>query len=170
MSRRLAFWLVAAVVGSAGCVGQSGSQSAPLTTPSALSASVAGRASATTYARRGGGGGGGKKAGAGGGTLVLVMVSDVNGDGKPNWGDIVTFDVATTATNEPTVELLCAQNGTNVYGSTAGFYDGYAWPWTKNMTLSSSAWQSGAADCTATLFPMGDRRSVLATLSFTAGS
>lgn len=118
------------------------------------------------------GGGKGKPGGGGSGTssLTLVMYTDANGNGLPNWGETVTFNVSTTATTEPTVELLCYQNGVAVYGATSGFYDGYPWPWTKYMTLSSTAWQGGAAQCTATLFPLGDRRSVLASLQFTAGA
>ena len=128
-------------------------------------------------ARSGAGGGGGGKGGgkgggttSGGGTLELRMVTDVEADGGPNWGDTVTFYVSTTSTSEPTVELLCSQNGVIVYGATAGFYSSYPFPWTKNMTLSSAAWQSGAAECTAKLFPLGARSSVLATVTFTAGS
>jgi len=129
----------------------------------------------TLEARSGGGGkGGGKGSGGstagGGGSLELKMVTDKNGNGLPNWGDTVTFNVSTTATTEPTVELLCYQNGVAVYGATAGFYDSYPWPWTKNMTLASAAWQGGAADCSAKLFPLGDRSSVLASLTFTAGA
>jgi hypothetical protein len=119
------------------------------------------------------GGGGGKKGGGtttgGSGSLTLVMVTDNNGNGQPNWGDTVTFNVSTTATTEPTVNLNCSQNGVGVYGATAGFYAGYPWPWTVNMTLSSTAWSSGAADCTATLTALGSS-TALATLNFTAGS
>jgi hypothetical protein len=125
-----------------------------------------------TAAAKGGGkgkpGGGGSTSGSG--SLTLVMVTDNNGNGAPNWADTVTFNVSTSATTQPTVELLCYQNGAAVYGATAGFYDSYAWPWTKNMNLASGAWANGAAECTATLFPLGARSSVLATLTFTAGA
>ena len=53
------------------------------------------------------------------------MVTDVNGNGSPNWGDTVTFDVSTTATTEPYVDLVCSQNGVVVYGATAGFFASY---------------------------------------------
>ena len=121
----------------------------------------------------GGGKGGGKGGGgttSGGGTLELRMVTDVKGDGGPNWGDTVTFNVSTTATSEPTVELVCSQNGVTVYGATSGFYDSYPWPWTKNMKLSSGEWLAGAAECSAKLFPLGARSNVLATVTFTAGA
>jgi len=146
--------LLAAV--SAGCGHESGNVLAP---------SVLGGSEATN-AR----GGGGKPKPGGGGSLTLVLYTDKNGDGLPTWGDTVTFTVSTTATTEPTVSLSCSQNGAVVYGATSGFYDSYPWPWTKNMTLSSGAWTGGAADCTATLFPVSDRSNVLATLTFRAGA
>ena len=121
-----------------------------------------------TEARGGGRGGGGT--GSGSSTLTLVMYVDKNGNGLPNWGDQVTFNISTTATTEPTVSLQCSQNGVVVYGATSGFYDGYPWPWTKYMTLSSATWVGGAAQCTATLFPVASRSTVLATVSFTAGA
>jgi hypothetical protein len=98
------------------------------------------------------------------------MSTDKNGDGLPNWGDTVTFNVSTTATTEPTVSLSCSQSGVVVYGATSGFYEGYPWPWTKYMTLSSGAWTGGAANCTATLFPASNRSTILATLTFNAGA
>jgi hypothetical protein len=121
------------------------------------------------------GGGGGKKGGGGtsttgSGSLTLVMLSDLNGDGSPNWGDTVTFTVVAPGVAEPTVQLLCSQNGVGVLGAAAGFYDSYAWPWTRNMTLSSTAWASGAASCTATLYPLGASSTVLAKITFTAGA
>ena len=96
----------------------------------------------------GGGGGGGKpgggggKPGGGGGTsssLTVVMVSDQNGNGSPNWGDTITFTVSTTAAY-PYVDLRCSQNGTMVYSASAGFYDGYLWPGARNMPLFSPSW------------------------------
>jgi hypothetical protein len=95
-------------------------------------------------------------------SLQYAMVNDRNGDGLPNWGDSITFIVSTTATSEPNVELLCSQDGVAVYGA--------VWPLTLNPTLSSAAWQGGAAECTAKLYPLGDRKSILATISFTAGA
>jgi hypothetical protein len=118
-------------------------------------------------------GGGGKPGGGTGGTggLTLVMVTDANGNAAPNWGDQVTFNVSTTATSEPHVDLTCSQNGVVVLGATTGFYASYPWPWTQIMTLSSPNWTAGAADCTATLYYFsGSRNTVLSTLKFTAGS
>jgi hypothetical protein len=93
----------------------------------------------------------GKPGGSGGGTssLSLVMLTDKNSDGLPNWGDTVTFNVSTTATTQPWVNLNCYRSGTLVFQSWMGFFDGsisYRY-----VTLSSGAWTGGAADCTAWL-------------------
>jgi hypothetical protein len=121
----------------------------------------------TAFAARAGGA---PKGGSSG--LTLAMVSDGNGNGLPNWGDTVTFNVSTTATTQPYVSLKCSQGGTVVYSTSAGFYDGYAWPWTKNMALRSSSWTGGAADCDARLYSASNngRTTTLATMSFHAGA
>jgi hypothetical protein len=117
----------------------------------------------------GGGGGGGGKHGGGGTTggsssLAVVMVNDLNGNGAPNYGDTITFNVSTTATTQPYVEVTCSQNGTVVYSAWAGFYAGYLWPGQQLMPLSSPSWTGGAASCTATL------NTSLATLNFSVGA
>lgn len=101
-----------------------------------------------------------------GGTLAVVMVSDQNGNGAPNWNDQITFDVSTTATDKPWVRLNCYQSGTWVSTSTAGFFPAY--PWAPNFTLASGGWTSGAADCTATLYLVtsNGRSKDLASLTF----
>ncbi len=104
---------------------------------------------------------------AGSSTLALVMVNDLNDDGKPNWGDTVTFDVKTDATPEPHVILTASQDGRIVYSASAGFYPGYPWPWTVNMTLASTLWTGGAARAHAELQSYEGRKiKVLATLDF----
>jgi hypothetical protein len=116
-----------------------------------------------------GGGGGGNHGGGGTSTLTLVMVNDLNSNGSPNWGDTVTFDVSTTATDQPYVDLTCSQNGVVVYGASTGFFSSYPWPWTQDMTLSSQMWTGGAAACTARLYYVNGSKTVtLAKLSFTA--
>lgn len=78
-----------------------------------------------------------------------VMVNDINGDGLPNWNDVVSFNVSTTATSQPYVNLVCSGNGVG-YNSWKGVFPGSLdtnW----NFTLSSGGWTSGPADCTATL-------------------
>ena len=130
----------------------------------AVLALVPGVASASPKAAGGSGGGKGGHGGTGGSSsLSLVMVTDNNGDGQPNWGDTVTFDLTTTS-QWPTVTLDCFQNGTLVYSASAGWYPSYPWPWARNMPLSSYDWSGGAASCTATLADSA----TLATLSFTA--
>ena len=165
--RRLVILVSVAVVaaGSAAC-GNSpdGSTSAIFgPSPSAI----------TTEAKGGNGGkgpGGGGTTG-GGGSIALVMYTDLNLNGLPNWGDTVTWNVSTTATTEPHVDLNCSQNGTLVYTGTTGLFASYPWPWTKNMTLSSGVWTGGAANCTATLYYFGSRSNVvLATQSFNVGA
>jgi hypothetical protein len=95
-----------------------------------------------------GGGGGGTT--TGGGTIALApLVVDSNGNGLPNWGDVVTFNITTTV-SAPYVNLQCFQNGALVANGWNGFFDG-ALNTTRNFGLSSGVWQSGAADCTAYL-------------------
>jgi hypothetical protein len=118
------------------------------------------------------GGGKGGNTSTGGGSLSLVMVTDSNSNGLPNWGDVVTFKVSTNAAM-PTVTLACTQNGVSVYRGSAGFYAGYPWPWAQNFTLNSGAWSGGgAADCTATLTATSSNGKVqtLATLNFAVGA
>jgi len=104
----------------------------------------------------------------GSGSLTLVMATDLNGDGAPNWGDTVTFNVSTTATTQPIVSAACVQNGAQVYYHEGGFYAGNPWPWDKMFELKSYSWSGGAADCTATLAYTNQRGShvVLAAISF----
>ena len=104
-----------------------------------------------------------------GGTSGLKLVVLTGADQVPNWGDQITFDVSTTATAYPHVDVICAQGGATVYAATTGYYDSYPWPWTRVMTLQSQAWTGGAADCTATLYYLnGKRTTTLATLAFHA--
>jgi hypothetical protein len=90
--------------------------------------------------------------------LAVVLTNDVNGDGLPNWGDSVTFNVTTTQ-NWNQVTLTCSQNGVGVYGA--------VWPFTPDVTLSSTAWQGGAADCTAVLISYdGKKNDSVGSVSF----
>jgi hypothetical protein len=118
-------------------------------------------------AARGGNGGGGKGhtgSTGGGGSITLKMFTDANGNSLPNYGDTVTFDVATTATAEPWVNLKCFQNGVLVAQGWNGFFDGSITG--RNFGLYSGAWSGGAADCTAYL--TNPQWSVLASTSFHA--
>jgi hypothetical protein len=111
-------------------------------------------------------GGGGKPAPTDGSSTVAVR--NVNPtDTVLNYGDTVTFDVSTTATDTPAVQLDCYQNGVLVMSSAAGYYP--SWPWSSDLKLYSGLWTSGAADCTARLYKSsanGLRTYTLATQSF----
>jgi hypothetical protein len=114
----------------------------------------------------GGGGGGGKHGGSTGGTssMALVMVTDRNGNGSPNFDDTITFDVSTTATAYPYVDVTCYQGGALVYSASAGFYPSYPWQGAQLMPLYSPSWSGGSADCKAVL------NTNLYTLSFKVGA
>ena len=115
--------------------------------------------------------GGGKPPGGGGSTSSLQLVVLTGGDSVPNWGEDVTFNVSTTATTQPYVDLVCSQGGTVVYSATSGFYASYPWPWTQTMNLASQSWTGGSAACTGTLYMFaGKGKTVLATLPFTAAA
>ena len=117
---------------------------------------------------RNGSGGGGKGGGASTSSLTLVMYTDVNANGLPNWGDTVTFGVSTTATSVPYVNLACYQNSVRVASGTAGFFASYPWTWEQLMTLSSRTWTGGAAECKADLGYYGNKGAfvLLTSLSF----
>jgi len=93
--------------------------------------------------------GGGGTSGGSSSISQPVMVTDTGTPGL-SWGDTVTFNVSTTATTTPFVNLVCYQNGVQVASGMKGFWDGSIDPnW--NFGLASPTWQSGAADCVATL-------------------
>jgi len=130
-----------------------------------LSLLVVGLMASTAFAAKGGQNGGTTT--GGGGSLSVRMVTDANGNGSPNVGDTISFNVSTTATDKPWVKVNCNQGGSWVYTSSAGFFAAYAWA--PNFTLSSTMWTSGAADCTATLYKVGSNGKIsnLATRVFT---
>ena len=108
--------------------------------------------------------GGGKPAGKTQSSLSLVVVDAPDA----NWGETVTFEVSTTATSQPMVEVNCLQSGTLVYWASAGFYDSYPWQWARNFSLKSTYWSAGGAECTATLYLHDGRRyRDLASIAFT---
>jgi hypothetical protein len=106
--------------------------------------------------------GGKPKAGGSSSLYLKDITTGVDHATSANYGDTITFDVSTTQTQYPTVNVKCYQNGTLVFGASAGFYPTYPWPWAQVMTLSSSAWTGGAASCTAVL----SGSTTLATLNF----
>jgi hypothetical protein len=67
----------------------------------------------------------------------------------PSFGDVVTFNVSTTATLYPYVTVNCYQNGTLVLTQSNGIFPASLG---QDFTLGPSAlWQGGAASCTAIL-------------------
>ena len=108
--------------------------------------------------------GGGGSTGGGSGTIALAspLVVDRNGNGTPNWGDVVRFNISTSATSQPWVYLTCSQGGTVVSVGSEGYWAGALDD--GNFGLYSPMWASGAADCVAKLqTPSG---SVLGSTSF----
>jgi len=83
----------------------------------------------------------------------------------PSQGGQITFDVSTTETDHPSVNVRCYQGGSWVYDGWQSF-----WPGTHDpvFTLSSLYWTSGAADCTARLlyFDRQGRERTLASMDF----
>jgi hypothetical protein len=84
-----------------------------------------------------------------GSILLAPLVSDVNGNGLPDRGDVVTFDISTNHT-APYVFLECYQGSTLVLSGRKGFFES-SLDTNRNFGLQSGTWTSGAADCTASL-------------------
>ena len=87
----------------------------------------------------------------------------------PQFGQSITFDVSTTATGNPFVNLNCYQNGVLVMNSWSAFFPGGS---NQNFGLYSPVWQSGAANCTADLgmLTSNGKWKVLASNSFQVGA
>ena len=104
-------------------------------------------------------------------TLSLVVLEDgtttrSTAEAVPHWGGQITFEVATSATDKPYVNVRCYQNSAFVYDGWGGFYAGN---WSGQIyTLSSTYWTGGEADCDAALVMLGKngRTRTLATTSF----
>lgn len=133
------------------------------------------RPTSATLAKGGNGGGHGNGNGTDAETdsspsLTLAMVTDINSDGVPNYGDAVTFDFSTTATAYPWVTLNCYQDGGQVYHLSLAMFlspNGGTFP-----LGPTPNWQSGGADCTATLenwdeYSNRGKITALGSLSFT---
>ena len=92
-------------------------------------------------------------------SFALRMVYDYNSNGFPTWGDTLTYDVYTTSTpNCVNVSTRCYRDGVliaardAVVDSKGGACLWDPWPWTINMTLETSLWTSGPADCIGTMY------------------
>ena len=83
----------------------------------------------------------------------------------PHYGDIITFNVSTTETANPYVNLRCYQNGSLV---AVGWTTFFAAGTPGSFGLYSNPWSTGAADCTADLgmFASNGKWKVLASTSF----
>ena len=131
---------------------------------------VVGLMAGTAFAARGGGGGhkpgGGSTGGSGTITLVTPPVVDNNGNGAANWHDTVRFNVSTTSTTSPYVDLYCYQNGVFVVGGAEGYFPGALDD--GNFGLYGGSWDGGAANCTAKL--VNGSGSVLGSTSFDVGA
>jgi hypothetical protein len=104
----------------------------------------------STLAAKGGGGKPGGGSTTGSGTISLApLVYDANGNGLPNHGDTVTFDISTTAST-PYVLLECYQSGALVLSGRKGYFEG-SLDTNRNFGLASGVWQGGAAECTASI-------------------
>ena len=108
----------------------------------------------------GNGGNGGGKPSGGGGTISLVLLEST--DGVAHYNQWIRFNVYTTATTEPWVNLKCYQGGALVAQGSEGYFeralsDG-------NFRLNSPMWTGGEADCTAYL--RTPRKAILASTSF----
>ena len=97
-------------------------------------------------------------------SLELVMVQDNNGDGKPNYNDIITFKVTMAKPGDTWWQLnTVIRQDNNVVGShnTLPGPDGQP---SLPMSLYSRSWTGGAAEGVAELYGMSQE--VIATLAF----
>ena len=83
----------------------------------------------------------------------------------PSFGQTITFNVSTTETSNPFVNVNCYQNGVLVMNSWSAFFPGGTG---QDFGLYSPAWQSGAANCKADLGMLASngKWKVLASTSF----
>jgi hypothetical protein len=124
-------------------------------------------------------GGSGNGGGSPGGSSIALAGVDGAAPAALTVGSQVTFDISTTATNEPWVRVACFQNGTAVYGQYWGFWSGYS-PSAINSTMAANGvftlgptalWSSGSASCVGTLYMVGSngKQTDLASTAFTVG-
>ena len=109
-------------------------------------------------------------------SLTLVVLSSANAPSaaavtaEPSYGGQITFEVKTTATNHPSVNVRCDQDGAWVYDGWQSFWTGYVPE--PVFTLSSNYWTKGAASCTARLvyYDKSGRLRTLTTTDFHVGA
>jgi hypothetical protein len=121
----------------------------------------------TAFAGNGNGGGSNKSSSSSSSISAPYLAGSTGGgtSAAPRYGDTITFNVSTTATSTPYVNLNCTQNGAPAGAWFAAFFTGGA---QGTFILRAPSWSSGAADCTADLgmFDSKNRWSVLASSSF----
>lgn len=97
-------------------------------------------------------------------TLNYEMVTDNNTNGNPDRGDTINFVISTTQEWNQ-VSLTCSQNGAVVLSAVR--IESAWYP----ITLLSTAWQDGSADCVATLDQFaGSKIVTLASTTFSASA
>lgn len=92
---------------------------------------------------------GGKPGGGGETSSSLTLVLLNSSDGLPHYGQQVTFNVSTTATDRPLVQLAYFQGelrSTPIRRASIRTIGGH-----RSSPLSSNAWTGEAAECTANL-------------------
>lgn len=100
-------------------------------------------------------------------SLTLVVTTDNNGNGLPNWGDSVSFQTNVDLALFPELELDCYQ--TRIVYAVLWSYP-YRWL-DFSYSLQSQTWSGGAAKCHARLWrPNGPKQITLNTLDFQAGA
>lgn len=110
------------------------------------------------------GGGSNKPIRGGSGTISgPILFTDQNGDGLPNWGDKIKFNVTSSGLSAASVNLKCSIGGSVVAQGLEGYFAGSLDDGV--FGLYSSAWTGGAADCTANLVN-STQPYVYATVSF----
>jgi hypothetical protein len=113
---------------------------------------VVGLMAGTAFAGKSGGSAtSGGKHPVSGGTFSVKMVNDQNGNGGPNWGDTITYDLSKVTVQNPFITTTCTQGKTSVLSTWAGYYDAYLWPAAQNILLKTEYWTGGSATCTAVL-------------------
>jgi hypothetical protein len=110
---------------------------------------IAGTALAAKPTAGTGGHGGHKGGGTASGSISVVMVTDQNNDGLPNYGDRITYDVSKVGVAYPFITTTCVQDGVTVMTTFAGYYPEYMWQGARVINLWSDVWTAGPATCTA---------------------
>ena len=135
----------------------------------AFAASLLGALTVAGAAFAGNGGGSNKASASWISAPFVVASSDPSlaaATSAPRHGDVVTFDISTSQTSSPFVNVRCYQDGALVLNGWSAFFAGGLGD--KTFGLGSPAWQSGAGDCTADLgmYSANARWRVLASTSF----